>query len=152
MALTKDDVLVLLLPDEADLNRAASRLGSEALPLLGEIVDGPDPMLASKAAYVAGMIPDPRSAQIVQRAATKKEKMVRVAAATVAERMPAKHASEVLITLLRDDDAETRRIAIEAVKPESGSAVFAALRHLVTADSHPYLRELAADALKKAKY
>ncbi len=151
-AVTMNDVIRMLLPDEADLHKAAAVLGPEALPHLAALVDGDDLMLAAKATYVAGLIPDPRGARIVQHAATKKERMVRLAAATVAQRMPAKRAGEIVITLLRDEDPEARQMAIEAVRPDSPGEVHAALHALAKNESQPYLRNLSEEVRSRMAF
>ena len=149
MALTMKDVIQWLLPDEANLNRAAAILGAEALPHLAELVDGDDLMLASKATWVAGMIPDPRGAEIVLRAAKRSEKVMRVAAALVADKMPPERTGAILTTLLRDEDAETRGMAINAVKPESPQEVVAALSAVANEDQNAYLRGRSEEALRR---
>jgi hypothetical protein len=61
MAITIEQVLDQLLPDEPDYGGAAERLGPEALPHLENLVRGEDPLMASKAAYLASLIKDDRA-------------------------------------------------------------------------------------------
>ena len=151
MAVTMADVVRLLSPDEPDLHRAAAALGPDALAHLEALLDGDDLMMAAKATYVAGLIPDPRGVQVVRRAATKSQRMVRMAAATIAQRMPADRAGDIIITLLRDEDPETRKMAVEAVQPASASAVHAALAQVAKDDPHPYLRKLSEEKQGRSK-
>ena len=71
MSVTMKDVRTQLEPDEPDYAKAA-QLGADAIPYLKELVNGPDTMLASKAAYLAVLsrltIPSPfwRTQQAVQ--------------------------------------------------------------------------------------
>jgi HEAT repeat protein len=149
MAVTMDDVRRSLMPDEADLHAAARFLGPEALPHLEALIEGDDVMFAAKAAYVAGLIADPRSAEVVQRAARSGDRAVRMAAATVARQMPAERSAPAVVTLLRDDDAEMRQMAVAAITPESPAEVRAALATMAQSDPHPHLRALSSDALRR---
>jgi hypothetical protein len=68
MAVTSEQVRAALTPEEPDYE-AAAELGPEALPHLQRLVEGADPNLASKAAYLAGRIGDPEAASILETAA-----------------------------------------------------------------------------------
>lgn len=149
MAVTMDDVVRKLLPDEGNLHRAARVLGPDALPHLETLVEGEDLMLATKAAYVAGLIPGGEA--IVQRAARSGERAVRMAAATVAQRMPAAQSAAVVTTLLGDDDAEMRQMAVAAVTAESPAEVHEALAAMAERDPHPHLRALSQDVLRRMR-
>jgi HEAT repeats len=151
MPTTMDDVIRFLLPDEADLDRVARFLGVEALPHLAALVDGDDANLATKATWVAGLIPDPRGAEIVLRAAQHADRAVRMVAAAVAQRMPPAHTASILTTLLRDDDGETRGLAIQAVQPGAPPEVQAALAGMADQEPNAYLRGRSEEALQRLK-
>jgi hypothetical protein len=142
-----DGVVRLLIPDEADLNQAAIALGPDALPHPGLLVRGPDPLLASKATYVAAQMRDPRATQILQIAATRVERMVRIAAATTVRSLPQDQASAILPMLLIDSDAECRQIAIEGVPSGAVAQLRSVLEILALTDPYPFVRQLAANIL-----
>src|SRR5262245_24647556 len=100
MQITMKDVVRSLIPDEADLHQAAKVLGPEALPHLEALVRGPDLMLASKAAYVAGLIPNPRAINVLEAAAQRSDKAVRISAATVIQFVSPAEAVTVLLKVL----------------------------------------------------
>jgi HEAT repeat protein len=147
MAVSMEDVVRQLSPDEADLRQAAAALGREALPFLETLVRGPDTMLAAKAVHVAAWLQDPRSVSVLELAAASQHKMVRVAAATAAARLAQDQASSVFVSLLADEDAECRRIAIESIQPGAIPRVRVQLEMLALTDPYPFIRELAARAL-----
>lgn len=123
MAVTMKNVRAALDPEEPNYAEAA-RLGAGALPHLSALVGGDDPMLASKAAYLASLIKDSRSAGVVKAAAASSDPTVRVAAAAAAVNLTAAGASTVLVELVDDDDIGVRKVARSSVpaKPVAGLA------------------------------
>lgn len=114
MPVTMKQVRAALDPEEPDYDQAA-KLGSEALPHLEALVNSGDTMLASKAAYAAGLIKDPKSAEVVERAAQSDDPAIRVAAAAAASNLPVKGAAAVLTSLVADPDPGVRKVARNAV-------------------------------------
>ena len=117
MAVTSEQVRAALDPEEPDYE-AAAELGPDALPHLQRFVEGPDPNLASKAAYLAGRIGDPQAAPILEQAATSDDPAIRAAAAGGVRHLPDEQADAVLQTLLDDDEPGVRKTALKAV-PET---------------------------------
>jgi HEAT repeat protein len=149
MPIEMEDVVRSLIPDEADLNRAAATLGADALPHLESLVAGPDAMLASKATYVVSRIQDPRTIQILQIAARSRDRMVRLAAATVVQDLPPEAANAVLTTVLNDSDPEIRKIAVESVPSSTTSDVYDSLERLASSDPLPFIRDLSTAVLQR---
>jgi len=146
MAVSIKQVRSALEPDEVDYTQAA-RLGADALPHLHALIRGPDPMLASKAAYLAGLIADERSTAVVQEAASRREPVIRIAAATGAGHLPPSAASSVLLSLLNDADVGVRRAAIDSIPPNATPAVRSTLEKIVRMDPDPSLRDRGAKLL-----
>ena len=88
MATTEAQVRAYLEPEEPNYPAAAAALGAEALPVLDTLVRGGDPLLASKAAYLASMIPDEQAARVLEQAARSAHPTVRVAAAAGMQTQP----------------------------------------------------------------
>jgi len=80
MVVTMNDVLNALNPDEPNYN-IASKLGPEALPHIEKIIETADPLLASKATYLASLIDDERSISILNNASKSKYPEVRISSA-----------------------------------------------------------------------
>ena len=120
MAVSMREVRAALDPDEPDY-RAAALLGEGAIPHLGRLVEGDDKMLASKAAYLAGLIGGDRAGEVVLSAAHDDDAAVRVAAASSTRHLSDRATEEVLIDLVADNDPGVRRMARRAV-PEAPSA------------------------------
>ena len=68
MAVNMKQVRAALEPEEPNYDKAA-KLGADALPHLGRLVRGDDAMLASKAAYLAGLIDSDKSPAVLEQAA-----------------------------------------------------------------------------------
>lgn len=113
MPVTMATVRALLDVDEPKYVEAAE-LGPPALPFLEKLVHDADPMLASKAAYLASLIEGQHAEAIVKTAAKSPHAVVRVAAAAAARNLPAAAAETVLGTLKTDDDAGVRKTVARA--------------------------------------
>jgi HEAT repeat protein len=147
MAVTKEQVLAALRPDEPNYDNAKG-LGAEALPYLREVVNGHDPMLAAKAAYLAGVIGGPESGPVLMDAATSGDSSIRAAVAGAVAYVPPRIAGPVLGRLLADDRADVRRIALQSVRADLTPALRDELERIVAADPDPTLRALSKSVLQ----
>ena len=91
MAVTMHQVLAQIDKDEPDYEKAA-KLGKGALPHLQQIVEADDAMLASKAAYLAGLIGGAGGIEVLDKAAEHRAPIVRVAAADAIRHTGERHA------------------------------------------------------------
>jgi HEAT repeat protein len=151
MPVTMEQVRVALEPDEPNYAQAR-QLGPEALPHLSEIVAAGDPMLASKATYLAGLIAAEGSADIVSQAAQSPDPILRVAAAGAARNLPPHDASDILVELVADDDVGVRKVAITSTSPEATAELRERIEHASHDDAAPRIRELAAEALERMRH
>jgi hypothetical protein len=129
MAVTMKDVRAALDPEEPKYDEA-KKLGPEALPHLETLVQSGDTMLASKATYLASLIKDAKSADIVKTAAESDDPAVRVAAAAATSNLAASGASPILETLVGDSDPGVRKVARTAVPDKPSAALSKVLEDL----------------------
>lgn len=114
MVVTMQQVLDALNPEEPNYHIAA-KLGPDAIPHLENLVKSREPMLASKAAYLASLIQDKGAADVLKAAAKHGNPIVRVAAAAGVRNLDPAAASEVLTLLKDDQDAGVRKRAMKSV-------------------------------------
>ena len=93
MAITLDEVRRRLDVDEPDYIQLQG-MGADALPHLQFLAVSADEMLASKATFLAGIIPADGSAEIVAEAVNSPHPAVRVAAASTAVNLPSAASTE----------------------------------------------------------
>jgi len=136
MAVTMKDVRSALDPEEPDYEEAA-KLGADALPHLEVLVSSGDTMLASKAAYLAGLIKGAKSAEIVKTAARSDDPAVRVAAAAAASNLAPANASSVLLDLVGDPDPGVRKVARASVPAKADAKLTRKLRDLGDENGSP---------------
>jgi HEAT repeat protein len=148
VAVTNEQVRAALDPEEPDYE-AAAQLGPDALPHLQRFVEGPDPNLASKAAYLAGLIGDPQAAPILELAATSDDPAIRAAAAGGVRHLPDEQADAVVQTLLDDDDPGVRKTALKAVPASPSEDLAAKLEVLREHEPEPAVREVAAQVVDR---
>lgn len=151
MAISMKEVRNALDPDEPDYKKA-SRLGADALSHLKKLVKSDDPLLASKAAYLAGRIAADGSADVLRIAAQSADPILRIAAASAAPFLRQREqASEILSGLLADQDTGVCRIALSSVGPWASEELREHVKSLSQAADQPMIRTVAKKALKTLK-
>jgi len=146
MAVTMSQVLAEIDKDEPDY-QAAAKLGPDALPHLQKIVEADDPMRASKAAYLAGLIGGAQAAPVLEHAAAHRDPVVRVAAAH-AMRAGTDAPTNLLERLLDDGDVGVRKVALRAAKTSKSSHLRAKVSAMAEKDPDEHIRDVAKDVAK----
>ena len=150
MPVTLRQVRAYLDVDEP-VYREAARLGADALPHLETLIDGPDRLLAAKAAYLAGLIDSAGSLPVLTHAARSADKVVRSAAAATAAHLAPEAAASVLVPLLGDADAEVRRIALDSIPTDVTPALRGALEKIAGNDPYAALRQRSTELLARRR-
>jgi len=149
---TRDELIAALEPDEVDYDRVVRFLGSDALPLLPELIDGERLDIAAKATSLAGRLTGEDRLPALERAARSPHAVVRIAAAAAAEYVSAPEAERLVPLLLDDAEPAVRKLAIRASEPLSGlPQVQAALERVAAADPVEGLRDLVAQLPGRAR-
>jgi hypothetical protein len=121
MPTTEAQVRAYLEPEEPNYQAAAAALGAEALPALETLVHGDDALLASKAAYLAALIPGERAARVLEEAARSDQPTVRVAAAAGLQKRP-DVSDDMTAALIADQDQGVRKVAAKAARGRAAPA------------------------------
>lgn len=144
MAVTREDVLSALSPDEIDYNAVAEHLGPAAVPILRELIAEGYPPIAAKATYLVARIPSDETSEAIRDAATATDPLVRLAAASVAPAVGVADAPELLGRLLEDDDVGVRKQAVDsAALFRDHDEVRVRLEKMAIGDEEVALRNLA---------
>lgn len=143
MSVNINSVHALLEPDEPDYVKAAE-LGPDAIPYLKQIIDGPDTMLASKAAYLASLIKSEKSVSVLEAAATSQEPIVRIAAASGLSNLSEKDADRLSDLFIEDKDVGVRKVTIKSVSKFKSHVFIEKVQKLAQSDPQPFLRDLAS--------
>ena len=114
MAVTIEQVREILTRDEPNYMEAA-QLGPEAIPHLQTLLVDADPLLASKATYLASMINSDRAVDVVKEAAASEHAEVRAAAAAATRNLPQTPVTDVLSNLLDDGDVSVRKVTLKSI-------------------------------------
>lgn len=146
---TLDEVRSELDKDELDYPELASELGPDALPHLETLVAEDEPRIASKAAYLAGLIAGPTSKQVVALAAGSRHDVVRVSAAAALALLPAAQATDIAEQLLADPDIGVRARAAKSAVALGEPILSERVRAMADEDTDPSMRELAAELAKR---
>ena len=120
MAVTLEQVRNILNRDEPNYMEAA-QLGPQAIPHLQKLLQEADPLLASKATYLASMISSDRAVDVVREAAASDHAEVRAAAAAATRNLPQVPVADVLGSLLDDGDVSVRKVTLNSIRALSAS-------------------------------
>lgn len=174
MAVTLEQVKNILTRDEPNYMEAA-QLGPGAIPHLQKLLQEADPLLASKATYLASMIKSDQAVDVVKEAAVSEHAEVRAAAAAATRNLPQMPVTDVLSGLLDDGDVSVRKVTLKSIsalgasgadlgeaKPKAGAkkgahkaapdedtSLLGKIRRLAEEDADPYIREIASDTLNQ---
>ena len=149
MPVTMKQVLAEIDRDEPDYAKAA-KLGPEAVPHLRQIAEADDPLRASKAAYLASLIPGKESLDLLTAAAGRHEAEIRVAVAhALRNTKNAPHA--VLEQLLDDRDPGVRKVTLRTVGHLKVPALRDKVATIAKNDEDEFLRTAATTTMKALK-
>ena len=144
MKITTKNLRAQLEREEPDYD-AAARLGPSALPVLEQLIQGEDPLLAAKAAYLASLIPGPGREAVLHAAANSAEPTVRVAAAAGLRNLSEGEAAVVADGLMGDDDVGVRRQVLQSVAGSSSARIADRVRQIAERDPDDGLRRMATE-------
>jgi HEAT repeat protein len=150
MSITMNAVRAKLDPDEPDYAKAAE-LGPDAIPYLEEIVNGTDTMLASKAAYLASLIKSDKSVSLLETAASNREPIVRIAAASGLRNLSEEDANRVSDPLIEDKDVGVRKVTLKSISNFNSPALVAKVQKLSEKDPEQFIRDLASTTISKMR-
>lgn len=150
MSVTMKDVRAQLDREEPDYEEA-SRLGPDAVPYLSELVNGPDAMLASKAAYLASLIKSERSNSVLEKAIRSPEPIIRIAAASGIRNLSEQDASKILDLFVEDKDLGVRKVALKSISGFKSPTLAAKVKTLADKDPDPFIRNLALSMESKMR-
>jgi HEAT repeat protein len=108
LVITIEQITAVLKAEEPDYTEAA-KLGPDTLPHLDTLVKTADPLLASKAAYLASLIKHEKSIEVLKSAAQSNHPEVRIAAASGSKNIEPNKINEVLSLLKNDEDVGVRQ-------------------------------------------
>jgi HEAT repeat protein len=142
-------VLAQIDKDEPDYARAA-KLGPGVLPHVRQIIEADDPMLASKAAYLASLIGGADAIELLDQAAKRREPEVRVAVAHALQNT-SDAPPHLLERLLGDEDVGVRKLALTTVAELRLLAVQEKVATIAKRDPEEFIRDIAAETNRKLK-
>ena len=149
MPVTMEQVRAQLDRDEPDYEDAA-RLGPDAVPHLMQLVQGDDPMLASKAAYLASLIQSDQSVDVLELAARSSQDEVRVAAAAGVRNLS--RVPEPLMNLLLGDlDVGVRKVTLRSIEAKPTPGMKPKVEEVAKDDPDPLVRQIASQIVGKLK-
>src|SRR3712207_3618521 len=113
MPVTHEELRLLLSNEEPDYMALAARLDASDMPAVAELADSDDVMLASKAVYVASLLPG--GGDVVQRAAASANPVLRAASASALRNLAPDRREPVAEMLLGRGDVAVEKVTLRAL-------------------------------------
>ncbi len=142
---SKQELIALL---HAEDYCGGCRYGANAIATLKKLVQSTDSNLAAKATYLAGLINDDESAEVVELAAKSRKPAVRLAAASAAGHLLPGRAEPILLRLLKSRDVGIRKIALKATRQSMTDKVRRQVEIVKKQESIRDMKSLASLVLK----
>ena len=115
MAITEAELRRGIAAEEPDYPGLARRIDASNTALLAELARGDDAMTASKAVYLASLSADPRAHDIVSGASRSMTEVVRIAAASAIDNLPAARRLGLVEQLLADDSVSVQKLTLRSI-------------------------------------
>jgi HEAT repeat protein len=120
MVVTMEQVLSIINSTEPDYKEGA-KLGSDALTHIETLIKTADPILASKAAYLASFIDDEKSINTLSLATQSNVSKVRLAAAVGSSNLKNKEKTKIILNKLKTDQDISIRTKVSNYLSDIGS-------------------------------
>jgi len=146
MPVTHEELRLLLSNEEPDYMALAARLDASDMPAVAELADSDDVMLASKAVYVASLLPG--GGDVVQRAAASANPVLRAASASALRNLAPDRREPVAEMLLGRGDVAVEKVTLRALDRGPGPRLAAKLQHLAEASDSDLIRDMSRDVLE----
>lgn len=147
-----NQILAYLQQEETDYAGAASKFGADAIPILKDIINGSDVMLASKAVYLASMLKSPDKADALMAASKHPSSIVRVAAAAASDKLEVGKAEQVLSNLVGDSDIGVAKYSLRSIKAKGlGKNFKAKIKTMSESHSNDQIKTVAKSMMKAMK-
>lgn len=149
MALTPLELRLRLSSDEPDYGQLAPQIDDALVPALAQLANDPDPMLASKAVYLASLVNKPRAHQIVEAASDSPRPLVRIASASALVNLPDSVRNPIADKLLDADDVSLQKLAIKSVQRTAPAPLKQKIERISRESPSELLRNLSTTTLQK---
>lgn len=149
MALTPLELRLRLSSDEPDYAQLAPQIDDSLLPVLGQLANDPDSMLASKAVYLASLINKPQAHRIVETASDSPRPLVRIASASALVNLPDSVRNPIADKLLDADDVSLQKLAIKSVQRSAPAHLKQKIERISRENPSELIRNLSTETLQK---
>jgi hypothetical protein len=149
MALTANELRILLGADEPDYAAIAAKAGKDSGSAIAEVAKGDDTMMASKAVYLASVVNDNDSLSIIAEAAESPVSRVRLAAASALPNLAATTRNKIAEKLIDKDDVSVQKLTLRAVQGKIPASLKKKISNLNKASGSEVIRDLSDTTLKK---
>lgn len=153
MKYTLQDVQGFLLSEEPVYEEINKMLDNNALPLLDHIVKGDDVMMATKATYMASLLPSREAYAIVYYAAQHKDELLKLAAASSLPNLPPLYRVKIAGILLQEKDPAIQKLVLKAFldKPTKSLKIKGQVQDIVKQTSDEIIWALSDKILNPTK-
>lgn len=149
MALPKEELRRLLSNEEPDYAAIVAQMGDASVPALNELSQDLDIMLATKAVYLASLLPQSQAHQIVERASVSTQPLVQIAAATALQNLPDAIRHKLASQLLDVDDISIKKLVINAVQTSAPAELKTKIERLSNQSNSEFIRSLSKTTLQR---
>lgn len=149
MAITKDELKLLLSNEEPDYAGIFKQIDDSNIKHLKEIADSSDDMLASKAVYLASLYLSKEAEEIVEAASQSNRILLKIAAASALGNLEINTREKLAEKLIDENDIGIKKLVIKNLDKVSSLKIKEKLQLLSRGSESEYIRKLSSETLRK---
>jgi HEAT repeat protein len=150
---TREEVLALMEADEFEGLTTLRLMGSEIVPILVSILNGPSTpaYLRHRATVVLGEIGAQSAVADIKGSLANADPVQRLTAVRALAKISGSEAVTTLIPLLDDPDPSVAKVVVQCLATVGGTSALARLEQVKSATVHDFLRAEAVNAITEIK-
>lgn len=149
MALSKQDLILLLGNEEPNYSQIKKKMGKDDIIHLKQIAESRDMMMASKAVYLAGLLKEEDANNIVEKAAKSKKEILKIAAASTLPNLNAAKRNAIALKLIDEEDVSVKKLVIKSLDRTAPVSLKNKVQLISRESTSNYLKRLSTETLNK---
>ena len=149
MALSKEELRLLLSNEEPNYPEIAAKIDADSIPALDALSTDADIMTATKAVYLASLLPNANAHAVVTKASKSANALLKIAAASALVNLPDATKYKIAEKLITDADVSVQKLVINSVQTTASPKLKEQIKALSTDSPSEFIKSISLKKLIK---
>ena len=149
MALSKEELRLLLSNEEPNYPEIAAKIDADSIPALDALSTDADIMTATKAVYLASLLPNTKAHAVVTKASKSSNALLKIASASALVNLPDATKHKIAEKLITDADVSVQKLVINSVQTTASSKLKEQIKALSTDSPSQFIKSISLEKLVK---